>query len=987
MSYFQSFDLSSKLLANQDSALRKCQHGALMGIMSHFSASNEAAIASLPTGSGKTALMFAVAFATGADRILIIEPSRFLRRQTKTKLENLEVFKENGTLSPDAPEPKVKEVKEERNDIGDWEELREFDAAVACPPTTSPKMADVSEPPGDLFDLVLIDEAHHAAARTWRGIVKSLDDARRVLLTATPFRRDRRKLPGRLVYHYPIGKALDDGIYRRLEYTPIQQGDPDTVDYRIAEKASNKIKKEVEENSNAALLIRTDRIARCERLSDTYSNFDVDAKIINSDEDDDDVRDRLKRLRGGDLNAVVVVGMMAEGIDIPTLKVAALHAPPQSLPFTLQIAGRMSRNPDSQTGPATLIASPGQVHGEARRLFQENRSWQDFIPDLVGEAVQEAHGERAEVILKNPEISPVVPESLEPFFSVEVKRFESPDGRVHSDRLPLEPENVEDLPSRVESITPLTEFEDGCTVLLTVSSTEPNWGGRSELLDIEHDLTVFYHPPGSRLLFEANTSKRISKALSGALLDETEGVEPDRLQSVLEDAQQGEYTAVGLENALGLTGSHPSYRMHMGEGSDSSVRPSDGSVYGPGHAVGRMIDGEYRGMAIQNQKIWAMRRESLLDFVTWCNTLANTLGAPSGSGLPGLEFLAEPVSAQDLFVFENGTVEEKGPVGVTISDRLFGLPPDALIQPEEGELAADTEPQIEIDDYDGQKMEASLSFRDDDDESDIDLFYSPVGDGENWQVADERNFKIEYPSDGERVDLEDFLNESPPAIVMTEGGAVRGDYGWSISTNEEDLSKDIFETYDWEDADIRKEVADPEFGYQNVLEKTKDLIKEERHSNCLSVQDDGAYEISDIIVIDESNERIEFIHCKSSKFKDAGNRIADWYELFGQSCRSHSWVRSNQLIQKIYKKLDGEDSGESRDSTRMVEEMGEVSDVRRLSGRYRPNEWSFRVIAVQPGCDVDKLLDQPDSHVYRGLRSVRNWLSHAGADFRVWGHS
>ncbi len=936
--------------------------------------------------------MFAVAFVAEAERVLIIEPSRFLRHQTKTKLENLAVFKDQGILESDVSKPNVKEVETERNDIGDWEELERYDAVVACPQTTSPRMNAVSNPPNNLFDLVLIDEAHHAAAKTWRGIINSLDGAKRALFTATPFRRDRRKLPGKLVYHYPIDRALSDEIYRPLEYTPIQRGDPETLDSRIAEVASEKISEEMTENPNAALLIRTDRISNCEDLSDTYSEFGVDAKIINSDEDKDDVEERLKRLREGDADAAVVVGMMAEGIDIPTLKVAALHAPPQSLPFTLQIAGRMSRNPDSQTGPATLIASPSQVHGEARRLFQENRSWRDFIPSLVDEAVRDAHGEKAEVILENPEISPVVPENLDPFFSVEVNRFESPDGKIHRDRLPLDLEKVDNLPSSVESVTPLTEFEEGCTVLLTVSATEPIWGKDSDILDIEHDLVVFFHPPGSQLLFEASTSKRISKALSGVLLDETEGVEPNRFQSVLENAQQGEYTAVGLENALGLTGSHPSYRMHMGEGSDSSVRPTHGSVYGPGHAVGKMLDGEYRGMAIQNRKIWAMKRESLLEFVTWCRSLANTLDAPSGSGLPGLTFLAKPQSADDLFVREDGSVEDNRPVGVTVSDRLFGLPPSALIQTGDDDLSADTEPQIEVNSYDGHKMEASLSFRVDPENPDISLSYSPVGDDENWQVEESsRSFEIEYPSDGKRVNLEDFLNESPPAIIMPEGGAIRGDYGWSISTEETDLSEEMFTRFDWGDTDIQKEVVEPEDDDKNVLDSTISKIKEEKTSDWIGVVDDGAYEISDIILISNQNKIIEFVHCKSSSTRGANNRVVDWYELFGQSCRSHSWVRSDNVVSKISDNLGGSgangDNHDARDSTRMVDGMGAANDVKEIVGRYRPNEWSFRVIAVQPGCKVDKLLNQPDSHVYRGLRTVRNWLDHAGADFHVWGSS
>ena len=47
-----------------------------------------------------------------------------------------------------------------------------------------------------LADLVIIDEAHHATANTWRKIIEAYPDAVLIGLTATPCRGDGRGLGG-----------------------------------------------------------------------------------------------------------------------------------------------------------------------------------------------------------------------------------------------------------------------------------------------------------------------------------------------------------------------------------------------------------------------------------------------------------------------------------------------------------------------------------------------------------------------------------------------------------------------------------------------------------------------------------------------------------------------------------------------------------------------------------------------------------------------
>lgn len=71
-----------------------------------------------------------------------------------------------------------------------WSDLEEFDVVIALPNTISPRYYPENLPPADLFDMVIVDEAHHASADTWLEILYHFNDAYSLLLTATPIRRD-----------------------------------------------------------------------------------------------------------------------------------------------------------------------------------------------------------------------------------------------------------------------------------------------------------------------------------------------------------------------------------------------------------------------------------------------------------------------------------------------------------------------------------------------------------------------------------------------------------------------------------------------------------------------------------------------------------------------------------------------------------------------------------------------------------------------------
>src|ERR1035441_1868865 len=165
--------------------MRNCQLGAYWAVWSHFTSTTKPALVSLPTGAGKTALMMALAFGLKASRVLIITPAATLRDQTAEKFRDLDDLKTAGAIAGTVPSPVVLSNAQQLGTRKAWLELQSADVVVATPKTTSPSEPRIYAPPKGIFDLLFIDEAHHAPAPTWAAILRAFGDVRCVLLTAT----------------------------------------------------------------------------------------------------------------------------------------------------------------------------------------------------------------------------------------------------------------------------------------------------------------------------------------------------------------------------------------------------------------------------------------------------------------------------------------------------------------------------------------------------------------------------------------------------------------------------------------------------------------------------------------------------------------------------------------------------------------------------------------------------------------------------------
>ena len=177
----------------------------------------------MSTGAGKTTVLITVAFLLRAERVLVLTPSRPVREQIAENFRVLLDLKKIEALPVDLDGPRVFVTDSEVGSDGAWDSLRQFDVVVATVPSVSPRDGAIPAPPADLFDLVLVDEAHHAPAKTWSRLLDLLQDARQALFTATPFRREEKEIKGKFVFTYDLRRAYEDRVFGDITYQPVRR--------------------------------------------------------------------------------------------------------------------------------------------------------------------------------------------------------------------------------------------------------------------------------------------------------------------------------------------------------------------------------------------------------------------------------------------------------------------------------------------------------------------------------------------------------------------------------------------------------------------------------------------------------------------------------------------------------------------------------------------------------------------------------------------
>ena len=208
------------------------------------------------------------------------------------------------------------------------------------------------------FDYVFVDEAHHSEAESYRRILGRLEPLFLLGVTATPERADGADLTGlfddHVAFQADLGLGIQEGLLApfayiglkdETDYTNIpwrnRRFDPEQLAAALAtQRRMEKLWEGWQAHPGTRTLVFCCSIEHAEFSRDWLSGMGVRTAAIHSGPDSANRASALKAFRAGELEALCVVDLFNEGVDIPTVDRVVMLRPTESPVIFLQQLGR-----------------------------------------------------------------------------------------------------------------------------------------------------------------------------------------------------------------------------------------------------------------------------------------------------------------------------------------------------------------------------------------------------------------------------------------------------------------------------------------------------------------------------------------------------------------------------------------------------------------------------------------------------------------------
>lgn len=229
MTYFDS--IRDKL---NRTTLRQCQVEAFTALANYFAGGGTHAACVMSVGAGKTALGVAAILAFTRTRALVVTPGSVIRGTFDQAFDHESVRNTlyalpNGPLIPGCRPPQVQTLDRSEGAIRDITHDKLLAADVIITNFHSLGTGDDEDDllaklsPSDI-DLIVVDEAHIAAAESYQRLFRRFASARTILMSACFQRMDGRPIDADVVYRYRLIDSIADGNAKNLR---VQRFAPD----------------------------------------------------------------------------------------------------------------------------------------------------------------------------------------------------------------------------------------------------------------------------------------------------------------------------------------------------------------------------------------------------------------------------------------------------------------------------------------------------------------------------------------------------------------------------------------------------------------------------------------------------------------------------------------------------------------------------------------------------------------------------------------
>ncbi|ODQ83982.1 helicase [Dietzia alimentaria] len=225
------------------------------------------------------------------------------------------------------------------------------------------------------WDVLVIDEFHHAESASYRRLLSSITAGEVLGLTATPERADgvdvRELFDGRTAYELRLWDALEQDLLCPFHYYGISDNtDLRDVEWTAGQYSPGALSDLYTGNDARTLLVikalrekvldptRMRALGFCvtvdhaKYMAEAFTARGLPSAVIVGTTDPDERRALVERLRSGDLRCIFTVDVFNEGVDIPSVDVVLMLRPTASSTVFIQQLGRgLRRSP----GKAVLI--------------------------------------------------------------------------------------------------------------------------------------------------------------------------------------------------------------------------------------------------------------------------------------------------------------------------------------------------------------------------------------------------------------------------------------------------------------------------------------------------------------------------------------------------------------------------------------------------------------------------------------------------------
>lgn len=238
------------------------------------------------------------------------------------------------------------------------------------------------------FDVVIVDEFHHAAAPTYRRLLERLDPMELLGLTATPERMDAQDVTeffdDRIAVELRLWEAIDEGFLAPFQYFGVADGTDLSAlrwsrggyareelgrvitgdDARVA-KLLEAIKRTVIDPQSMRALGFCVSVEHADFMARRFTAAGLESVALSGDTAEPDRVTALRRLEAGELRAVFSVDVLGEGVDVPSVDTILLLRPTDSATVFTQQLGRGLRRAEGKPY-LTVIDLIGQQHRQFR---------------------------------------------------------------------------------------------------------------------------------------------------------------------------------------------------------------------------------------------------------------------------------------------------------------------------------------------------------------------------------------------------------------------------------------------------------------------------------------------------------------------------------------------------------------------------------------------------------------------------------------------